>query len=288
MIVECETTEQRDRALKIRLFGRADIVCFSMRDKPTVKGVISGVPIDVEAESFHEVEGVCGARRLKSHREGKEQDSSSVLIEFVEALPERVYLDYVSYRVRAFERGPLRCYWCQEYGYVAVVCRRGRNRCRRYGKEGCSEEDCKLTVEQAVCLHCGGNHKAGAKQCERRIKESKIERTRVKSKISYAEATRRVREEKGTGRKEPDRSGTVGKQRESLIMDRRRFLPFISMVLNCASEIETKSERIKMVVHAAKEILGIFDVKGDEIHKIFEKRVWWESKDGDTGFFFPP
>ena len=51
-----------------------------MRDKPTVKGVIIGVPIDVEAESFLEVEGVRGARWLKSHREGKEQDSWSVLI----------------------------------------------------------------------------------------------------------------------------------------------------------------------------------------------------------------
>ena len=51
-----------------------------MRDNPTVKGVISGVPIDVEAESFLEVEGVCGVRRLKSHREGKEQDSWSVFI----------------------------------------------------------------------------------------------------------------------------------------------------------------------------------------------------------------
>ena len=84
----------------------------------------------------------------------------------------------------------------------------------------------------------------------------------MNSKISYAEATRRVREEKGTGRKEPDRSGTVGKQsecdRESLIMDRRRFLVFIAMVLNCASEIETKTERIKMVVHAAKEIFWPF------------------------------
>ena len=60
----------------------------------------------------------------------------------------------------------------------------------------------------------------------------------------YAEATRRVGEEKGTGRKEPDISGAVGKQRErdreSLIMDRRRFLAFIAMALNCASEIETK------------------------------------------------
>ena len=54
------------------------------------------------------------------------------------------------------------------------------------------------------------------------------------------------------------------------------FLEFIVMVLNCASEIETKSERIKMVVHA--DILGIFDVKGDEIQGILEKRFWLESK----------
>ena len=140
-----------------------------------VKGVISGVLLNVEAESFLEVDGVCGARRLKSHREGKEQDSWSVLIVFGEELAEKVFLDDVSYRVRAFERGALRCYCCQDYGHVAAVCRRGRSRCR---KEGCSEEECELTVEQA--LHCGGNHEAGAKQCERRIKKSETERIRVK------------------------------------------------------------------------------------------------------------
>ena len=48
-------------------------------------------------------------------------------------------------------------------------------------------------------------------------------------------------------------------------------LAFIAMVINCASEIETKSEKIKMVVHAAKDILGIFDVEGDEIQGILEK-----------------
>ena len=72
----------------------------------------------------------------------------------------------------------------------------------RYGKEGCPVEECERTVEQAVCLHCGGNHEVGAKQCERRIKESEIERTRVKSKISYVEATRRARDKKGIGREE--------------------------------------------------------------------------------------
>ena len=76
-----------------------------------------------------------------------------------------------------------------------------------------------------------------------------------------------MREGNGTGRKEQHRPGTVKKQQrksDRLIMD-RRFLGFIAMVVNCACKIETKSEIIKMVVHAAKKILGIFDVKGDKI-----------------------
>ena len=78
--------------------------------------------------------------------------------------------------------------------------------------------------------------------------ECEVERTRAANKMSYAKATRRVREGNGTGRKEQDRPGTVEKQewksdRESLIMDRRRFLAFIAMVINCASEIKTKSEK---------------------------------------------
>ena len=39
VIVECETTEQRDGVLKIRAFGGADVIAyvFPMRKKPTVK-----------------------------------------------------------------------------------------------------------------------------------------------------------------------------------------------------------------------------------------------------------
>ena len=62
---------------------------------------------------------------------------------------------------------------------------------------------------------------------------------------------------------EGERSGTVGKQQRECDRD--------AIVLNCANEIETKSEIIKIVVHAAKESLGIFDVKGDEIQGILEK-----------------
>ena len=54
-------------------------------------------------------------------------------------------------------------------------------------------------------------------------------------------------------------------------MERRTFLAFIAMLINSASEIETKSERIRLVVDAAKEILVITDVKGVDIQGILAK-----------------
>ena len=118
------------------------------------------------------------------------------------------------------------------------------------GRTG-AQKKTELTIEQAVCIHCKSNHEVGANKCQRRIIEWKceVERTRATNTISYAEATRRVREGNGTGRKEQDRPGTVEKQERksdsgSLIMDRRMFLAFIAMVINCASEIETKSEKL--------------------------------------------
>ena len=38
--------------------------------------------------------------------------------------------------MRAFERGPLRYYCCQDYGHVGAVCRRGMHRCTGVGGEG--------------------------------------------------------------------------------------------------------------------------------------------------------
>ena len=43
------------------------------------------------------------------------------------------------------------------------------------------------------------------------------------------------------------------------------------MVINCASEIIAKSEKIKYIWHAAKGILGITDVKGVRFSGFLEK-----------------
>ena len=48
-----------------------------------MKGVISVVPLTEEANGILEVAGVCGAIRLKRYRDSKEEESESMLLEFV-------------------------------------------------------------------------------------------------------------------------------------------------------------------------------------------------------------
>ena len=102
--------------------------------KLEMKGVISGVPLDIKPDMFvEEVEGVCEARRLSRYREGQREQTKSICLTFEGELPERIDVHYVTYRVRTY-RGPIRCFCCQEYGHVASLCR-GVRRCGRCGGE---------------------------------------------------------------------------------------------------------------------------------------------------------
>ena len=51
----------------------------------------------------------------------------------------------------------------------------------------------------------------------------------------------------------------------NVCMDKRQFLAFIAMVINCAVEMQGKSERIKMVLEAARRFLNIVDITGEDL-----------------------
>ena len=265
VVIECKSSEQVVKALNIYTFGKCPVNVFRLGIKRK-KGVISGVPLEVKPDgifSAFEGEGLCGVRRLTRYREGVREETKSMCLTFKgEVLPERVYIGYLCYRVRPYERGPLRCFCCQQYGHVAAVCR-GNRRCGRCGKENCKEE---CMEEPAKCLHCGGEHHAGSSQCPRKVEEMKVNKVRTgKRGISYAEAVKRVegKKERTTGMAELQ--SKEDERRTPICMDRKRFLAFIAMVINCAVEIQGKSERIKMVLDAAKRFLNVVDVSGEDL-----------------------
>ena len=174
-----------------------------------------------------------------------------------------MYLEYCCYRVRPFVRAPLRCFSCQQYGHVSAVCRKDR-RCGRCGEERCLREECLKEEKEAKCLHCEGNHRAGAKQCPRRAKEVKVYEIRVNKKVSYAEAVKRVEsdnmevEEAEQKRKEVD---------INICMDKKGFLTFIAMIINCAEQVKGKTEKIMMMMDAARRFLNVVDISAEDIEK---------------------
>ena len=90
--------------------------------------------------------------------------------------------------------------------------------------------------------------------------------------MSYAEALKRVEGHKEkqaveTREQEEMESG----HRKNICMEKTHFLAFIAMVINCAVEIQRKSERIKMVLAAAKRFLNVMDVTGEDLDSLLRE-----------------
>ena len=235
---------------------------------------------NVSEDIMNSMDEFCEAKRLTRFREGIREETTTVCLKFQgDTLPDRVYIDYLCYRVRPYVSAPMRCFCCHQYGHVAAVCR-GNKRCGRCAKESCQEE-CKERNEPAKCLHCGGEHYVGSSQCPRKEREVKVNKIRKeKKRISYAEALRRVEgNNEMTETQEEPKKQENGTER-GIYLDRKRFLAFIAMVINCAVEIKGKSERIKMILDAARRFLDVEDVSGEDLDNVLREGFSTAQADG--------
>lgn len=95
--------------------------------KHELKGVIYGMCADVSEEEIKEnIKGgiVTDVKRFKAKEGGNK--NTIVLITFEgRLLPVRVFIGYLSFQVRPYQRAPLRCFKCQRFGHM-VASRRGK------------------------------------------------------------------------------------------------------------------------------------------------------------------
>lgn len=56
----------------------------------------------------------------------------------------------------------------------------------------------------------------------------------------------------------------MNRAEQNSYMDKKSFVAFIVMVIICTVEIKGESERIKMVLAAARSLLNIVDISGQE------------------------
>lgn len=275
LLIICTSEEQKKKALQLEHVCRVSVSERRVIGEKEVRGVITGIPLDEDLEKFRQClgGGVRAIKRLRRRVDGQSVESLSVLLEFDSAvLPEKVKVGCLSFPVREFVPPPLRCYKCQLYGHVAAVCR-GKQRCPRCSGDHRVEEcggNCDFK-----CCNCGEQHAVTYGGCEVRKKAVEIQKVKVASSISYAEAVRKVQEQNPGG--SGDQTGDSGRQQnvdESNKLSMDNLIVFLAYVINCADQAKHKTDKIKIIVKGAEKYLGV-NISWEQVNKRLEdeKRV---------------
>lgn len=305
ILISAVNKKQQEMILKMSNLGGGNIKVHVPGTTAKLRGVITNVPLEMSVEDVKsEIKNgnVLEVKRLQNNKNGVKSDSLSVMIIFEKSLPCEVQIGWINYKVREYIPQPLRCFKCQRMGHTVQQCK-WRQRCAKCGGEheyGKCNKDTKLQ-----CCNCGGEHSAAYAGCVVQKQAKEVQRYKVVNKVSYAEAIKNMgkyetKENKPTkchenlnesamhGAGLPQR---LGKRRfqpgpvdtipattqqpckhkciveeNTLMVEKKSFIAFICKVVNVATRQERKSDRIKTVVEAAEEFLGIKDLKAEEIH----------------------
>lgn len=270
LLILCKSKEQSEKACKMKEVGKCKVISASKvgMGERGAKGVIWGIPLEMSIDEIKaNIKGgkIKEAKRLTVFKEGVRRETGSILLEFEgEYLPSKVYLGYIAYSVREYIPKPLRCFKCQRFGHTAAVCK-GKVRCPRCGED--HEYDKCGKKMQPKCCNCGGEHSVTYAGCRIMKREMQIQQVRVKNKISYAEAIKKIDqriEDRNEGVREEAnyrRTGEEGK----VWVDLKKLVTFIAGVINATMETKSKTERIQIIVKAAVNHLDINDLTWEEV-----------------------
>lgn len=135
------------------------------------KAIVMNYPIQQVLDPLQEHKAITSAERCIA---GKEKHATrQVMVTFQGPLPDFIDLGaFGKYKIRKYEKEPLRCYKCQRYGHHKTrctysvrcgVCSQGHdtNICVRKHKDG--------EVTHAKCCNCGRNHHVWFPRCLERL-----------------------------------------------------------------------------------------------------------------------
>ena len=198
LLVKCKDGKQMNKLLKCDNLGDEskpiEIRVEVFKTKPAeIKGVISGVPVELSEEEIKQSlagQLVSYVKRFPYRTEKGVMQSRSVLLCFTSRiLPPVVDIGYLRFRTRPYIPPPKRCFNCNRYGHLAKQCR-SAHRCTKCGGRHLYE---KCDTNMLKCVNCGGAHSAGYAGCPRYRQESLVNSIMVKENVNYWKAREKVR-----------------------------------------------------------------------------------------------
>jgi len=160
------------------------------------KGIIFGVPVNVNDNDIIDETGATAIRRLISYADGSKKETETVVLSFIEEIPSTVYIGFLKFNVKVYIPHPFRCNNCQLYGHSQRICYRPP-RCPRcsgsHTFDSCPNKD---DDSKTKCPNCHGNHSAAWKMCPKHEEIKETLKLTVVENLSYRDALTKVKKQK--------------------------------------------------------------------------------------------
>lgn len=136
------------------------------------------------------------------------------------------------------------------------------------------------------CCNCGGEHSAAYKGCEAHKRAVQVQNVRMKEKITYAEAIKKV--DFKTRNNLGPRVGLVPViqypaqnvvhkcckvNENTLIVEKKIFIAFMVEVIYCTAQTDSRTARIKIILKAAEKYLGEEGLTTDSSNEMLRTEV---------------
>jgi hypothetical protein len=238
------------KLLEIKSLGTQPVKCTQPTSHWEVKGVISGIGLDVTEEEIIEAvneQNIKIARAIRLNI-GKEKTPSLsiklIFVEGVKVVPDHIRIGYQRFSVRAFTEKLLQCFKCQGFGHSSKRCG-AREKCVYCaGNHRLSE----CPKEQIKCANCDGTHTSSYSKCPRLVEAKEVNDIRVGHKLTFREAVLRHRTSgPATDAARPAQGATrpvipqVNRHTDANNNAERRYIPETLTMAQASSANETKN-----------------------------------------------
>ena len=187
------------KILQINKIGELEVECRWAKQASYNCGVIGQIPCPNEKETMDHKIGVYKAAlrnsgnpvrsiewiKKKVWRRGTRghttQTSEFLKLEFINEVPNEVFLGRVKYDVKEYVAETTQCWNCQKLGHISTHCK-SQPACVFCGTKGHRKGDNQCGNRRVCCANCRGSHPSSYRGCIAFLREKEAQRIRAKDK----------------------------------------------------------------------------------------------------------